>query len=362
MKKRILSLLTAAFIGLISFNSCSDDNDSDQKPSLDYRIIVVNEGNFMSGNADISVIGRDNKITNKVFESTNNRPLGDVGQSISLINDKLFVTLNNSAKIEVFDPITFKSIETILDDTQSSSPLYICPVSDQEAVVSDLGNTMMLINTDNNRLKKTFNVNSPTKQMIASGNYIYIFSTEYVSEYFSSGKVLIMDKNDIENPVSLKIADTNEDWFNARVVKDKNGDVWFLTSYALTCIDASTKKISKELKFADSGITSSSYPQSTIDINKKGDNIYLLASDGTNNAIYKIGITSDALPESPLFTLDSEITTPYNMAVSPSETVVICDALDYAQSGKVYELSTTGEIVNEWTAGISPQYIFFADK
>ena len=40
--------------------------------------------------------------------------MGDVAQSITYFNGKYFVVLNGSAKIEVVEPETFKSVGTIL--------------------------------------------------------------------------------------------------------------------------------------------------------------------------------------------------------------------------------------------------------
>ena len=135
-----------------------------------------------------------------------------------------------------------------------------------------------------------------------------------------------------------------------------------LTSYALTCVDAKTEQIIKELKFEGSGITSSSWPQSHLDVNRAGDQLYLMAASDSKNAIFKIGINDTSLPSQPLFETPSEIQTLYNMAISPEETIIICDALDYKQSGIVFELDQTGTIINQWIAGINPQYILFSNK
>ncbi len=77
-------------------------------------IFIVNEGNFMSGNGSVSFYSTDSvKIFNDLFFLTNNRPLGDVPNSVTLFRDKAFIVVNNSGKIEITEAGTLKSIATI---------------------------------------------------------------------------------------------------------------------------------------------------------------------------------------------------------------------------------------------------------
>lgn len=352
MKKNVIYLL----LGFLGFfvSSCSDDDDDTLPVSSAYRMAIFNEGDFQAGNASISIITPENEIENDVFEKVNNRPLGDVAQSGIIINNQLYVTLNNSAKIEVMDPISFLSIATILDEEKSITPIYMSPLSSGKAIVSDLyDNSMILVNTNTHAIEKKIDVNTATKQMVTSRNKVFIAA---------NNKMLVMDFSKPESPRSITITDTDELWFNARLVKDEDGNVWMLTSKALTCVDANKETIVKEFVFAGSNIVSASWPQSFLDIDEEGDDLYLMATTNDKNALFKIDIDATSLPETPLFMLSSEVVTPYNMAVSPRGTIVVCDALDNKQSGLVFEFSQSGEKLHQWTAGINPQYILFSDK
>ena len=99
--------------------------------------LVLNEGRINTNTGGISLIYKDKNVIADVFQEVNQRPLGDVAQSITMINGKYFVALDNSKKIEVVDPRTFVSLGTILYE-QAGSPRQIVPISDTEAVVSDL--------------------------------------------------------------------------------------------------------------------------------------------------------------------------------------------------------------------------------
>lgn len=349
MKKRIFSLLSAAVIALMSFNSCSDD-DSNKSVPLNYRMIIVNEGNYGAGTADISVIGRDNEITNKVFESVNNRPLGDVGQSATLINEKLYVTLNNSAKIEVMDARTFVQEATILDENKSKKPQYVIPISNTEALVSDLGWTMNIINTNTYEWVSEVEVKGSSSHMFKLGGKVLI----------NASKVFVFDiaTKKIEKEIDIVPVGT------AKIVKDNQGYVWVLTQEALVQLDGTTFDVKKEISFDNVDYEINKYA-SRLDISNDGKNLYFNAGGKGGwvaNSMYKVETTATEAPAESISGIEDEVITLYNFAVSPEGTLIVCDVLDYKQSGKVFEFDTEGELINEWTAGIIPQYIFFADK
>ena len=67
----------------------------------DIEALVLNEGLINTNAGAISVIYKDSTVVVDAFQDVNHRPMGDVAQSITLINGKYFVAMNNSKKIEV---------------------------------------------------------------------------------------------------------------------------------------------------------------------------------------------------------------------------------------------------------------------
>ena len=112
MKKFLFLWLFLAVL----FAACTDDDDNVGEippPEVNkVQMIVVNEGLFGTGTADISVVYEDGTTIWNAFERANGVPMGDVAQSITYFNGKYFVVLNGSAKIEVVEPETFKSYDT----------------------------------------------------------------------------------------------------------------------------------------------------------------------------------------------------------------------------------------------------------
>ena len=72
----------------------------DENITVKYDDVLIGcEGNFGWGNASISLYNpTDNSITNTIFQNINGYAIGDVLQSITEYNGKLFVVVNNSGK------------------------------------------------------------------------------------------------------------------------------------------------------------------------------------------------------------------------------------------------------------------------
>ena len=89
--------------------SCSSGPDRPvNNPLFDDGYFVTNEGNFGSGNGSVSFISNNGSVQNDVFYNTNMFYLGDVVQSMTTANDKGYIVVNNSGKVEVVDNISKK--------------------------------------------------------------------------------------------------------------------------------------------------------------------------------------------------------------------------------------------------------------
>ena len=107
-KKILCFFIFAVIAGL--FTACdSAGTDYPYGPVSQGNIeaLVLNEGGINQNMGGISVLNKDGSVIPDIFREVNHRPLGDVAQSITKINGKYFVTLDNSKKIEVIDPETF---------------------------------------------------------------------------------------------------------------------------------------------------------------------------------------------------------------------------------------------------------------
>ena len=143
MKKHLLII---SLIILTITYACKPEKPVVKGLTLDSNTVLVgSEGNFTWGNASASIYFKDNdSIWNDAYFQINNEKLGDVFQSTTLLNDKVFVVMNNSNRVIICNSKTFKK-EAEIDGLQS--PRYIVDAMNGSYYVSDLyANAISVIN------------------------------------------------------------------------------------------------------------------------------------------------------------------------------------------------------------------------
>lgn len=352
MKKTLIlkQLIIATFLTLTLF-SCKKDDDNPNDAFLQPgNVIVLNEGQFMAGNASVSFFNTSNSdLIVDLFESQNNRPLGDVLQSIYIADQKAYLVVNNSGKIEIVDTRDFKSLGTI---TGFTSPRYILPVSSQKAYVSDLfSGSISIVNLNTNTITGTITTNGQTEEMLLVGGRVYVANT-------GSSYVYVINPNNDTKEDSILVAGGPN---SMRV--DQNGKVWVLsqglTEYdqdwnivdqvpgGLYKINPTNKSV--ELSFS---FSTSDFP-TKLNINGSKNKLYFL-----NNGVFSMNISDVNLPGSAF--ISQGTASFYGLGVNPSNgDIYVGDAIDFVQRGVVYRYSADGTLIEQFLAGINPNGFAF---
>lgn len=340
------------FVALLLLSSCKKDKaigpqcvdcakDSVSIDTSVAQVYIMNEGNYGWNNGSISLYTpNDRKVQNNIFQSVNGLVLGDVVQSMQVIDDKAYIVVNNSNKIEVVDKSNFVSTTTI---SGMNTPRYICPVSKNKAYVSSLfGNAIYVLDLQNNIITDTVVVRGWTEKMVAVKEKLYIVSPD-------SNKVVIIDtQNNViieEKPVTK---------FPNSIVRDINDNVWVLSSGGYNeelpeLIRLNTNNDSIEVRFTFSDISQS--PENLcIDITN--EHLYY-----TNIDVYRMNITDKVLPTGSY--ISSPATTTYKLGVAPNNDVYISDAVNYTQQGYVYRYSSLPALIDSFKVGIIPGEFWF---
>ncbi|MGL5561840.1 MAG: DUF5074 domain-containing protein [Tannerellaceae bacterium] len=362
MKKNLFLSVCLLLSGLLM--SCSNDNNSIPEVEQDTlnRILVLNEGNFAKGNSELYAINAESdQVSENVFCTINGRPLGDVGQSMAIINDKIYAVLNNSAKIEVFDANTYKQVATIPERTNKSispktpqiNPRYITQLSKDYALVTNNDwiaeneNILILINLNNNTIEKIIPTISDTEQLIKVGNTVFIAAGD---------KILTLDAS---NPEKQDIINVPV-WGTTKIIKDKNNKLWVINSNGLQRINPTDNTVEHTIPME--GINANDW-NTFLDIDATGSFLYFNATDinGTSQ-IYMVSIDAQTMPQEELFSTKNEVKTLYNISISADNHIYICDALDYSQRGLLHKFNQKGDLVKSYTVGIIPQYVLFVNN
>ncbi|EKU91359.1 DUF5074 domain-containing protein [Bacteroides oleiciplenus] len=384
-KKRVLGLFCAVL--MLSLSGCEYEDDFPAGVGEgNIEAIVLNEGRIGTNMGAISVLYRNGMVSPDVFRVVNNRPLGDVAQSITMINGKYFVALNNSKKIEIVDSQTFKSEGTILY-TQAGLPRQIVSVSDTTAIVSDLlSNNVSGTDLPSQlvRIRTVPPYGTPLEYIVIRKWVEYMEVADNKLFGMTAKGLYVFDLDNITQEGSRMIEDVynEETTKTCKMLKDKNGRIWALmnerdksklTAVLLKCIDPETEKVitTYRLPFVDKNEAKEGDVVGTVSYNRTD-------MDAAKTLIYfsvrtcKPGRPNDS--QQSIYTLNTDngtfrlhrhvpgVDMMYGCGVSPQGEVYICDCLDYsAQRGYIRHYKESGNI-ESYRVGVYPSQVYFPES
>ncbi len=323
----------------------------------------------------ISVLNKDGSVIPDIFREVNHRPLGDVAQSITKINGKYFVTLDNSKKIEVIDPETFGSVGTILY-TQAGFPRQIVAISPTEAIVSDLERQLV-------RIRTVEPYGEPLEYISIPRSVEYLVTVDNKIFGMTTGGIYVFDTDNISKKAVRVIPEVknDENTKTCRMLVDKYQRVWALMNIRegnrvcgieLVCIAPHQEKVEvsyilpiseKANPQAGDVIGTITYNRTDIDptlnwiyFNVKTCKSNTAAGITSVQSVYRMNIGTGEfehyldLPGTDMM---------YGFSVSPQGEVYLCDCLDYsAQRGYIRNYKKDGSIRN-FRVGIYPSQVYF---
>ncbi|MCH8553549.1 MAG: hypothetical protein LAT76_00190 [Schleiferiaceae bacterium] len=339
--------LFVAVFSVIAFTQCRSDRPEAVKPvdleAQTNRVIVANEGNFMFGNASISVYDKDSKsVVLNAFQQANNSVLGDVLQSITKTDNTLYLVLNNSNAVVAVDA---KTLEETARVTNLTSPRYMVVNDNNIGYISDLyANGVHVVDLLTHEKVHFIAVPAWTEQLAIVNNKLFV-STMNTDQLY----MIDCETNQLQDSVSVGYG-TNS------LVIDSKERLWLLSagdatlgiSAALHCVDAAQFEVKKEWLFSMGG----GY-RSQLQMNATKDTLYYL-----NDGVYQMAATTTVpLPLQPYI---SKIwSNAYSMGFDPyTGEIYVGDALDFVQRGTIYRFKRD-QLVDDFKAGNIPGGFYF---
>lgn len=355
---RIKLFHSLIFVSLC-FSACVKD-----KPNPDIKtipketnngVLVLNEGSYANNNSEISYIDFETQqVSNSIFKTVNGKSLGDVAQSITLIEGKYYIAINNSHKIVIVDTSNFSLLYTI---ENIKFPRYITQVSEDIAYISSLYFPYVyVLSLSNHTVIDTLITDYPnTEQMLVWNQDVWICNWDTACNYLYK-----FDKSTHQQKekVSLKGYAPHD------IVLDKNGMLWVLSgnkyknkmSY-LTCINPANNSIEKYFAF------DAEADPIRLSMNIGKDTLYFILvnydAKAGNNGLYRMPIDAIALPASPLIHAVSNSYF-WALAINPANShIFISDPKGFTQSSTIYEYTNDGNLLHSFQTGVgSNQFIF----
>ncbi len=351
MKSNLLSLFILSVIFLLT--SCSDDDNSSDNNSNDAGkyskgIFFINEGTFGVGNGSISFYD-GSTVEHQIFANTNTRPLGDVVQDLYFHDNKGYIVVNNSNKLEIVNQSDFTELATI---TGLKLPRYFIPSAPGKGYISTWGEDgvsgkIQILDLETEMITDSISTGGggPEKMKII-GDKIYI---GHSGGWGVDSVVTVID------PFNNNIIQTLEPGYNpGEIVQDALGNVWVL-SYGkidwvtnesvngrLTAYNPQTFEMVKDFELPGT------FPSSLV-INENGNTLYFIF----NGEIVSQNINDDILA------LNTVVSGSYYGLGFHDSKLYVGDAKDFVSEGTVYLYEENGMLSDSLAAGIAPNGFVF---
>lgn len=332
------------------YSLLENENFEQTSKAKDYTnsIFILNEGGFTYGNASVSAYNPNtNEIVNNVFSTVNNLALGDIAQSIVRKGELLYITVNNSQKIEVVNRETFERKKTIAG---LSSPRYLLFQEDEKAMITDLYERKInVIDLEAACEIGSIETKAWTEEIFETQNGIWAIERNGIGEAKFANLIQIDATNlSVLSRFNIPIEPNS-------IIVDEASNFWILSSGLesdnefpqLIKFNTATKSIENSFSFPDFNKIAQNlaYSNNTLFFNKGND-------------IFEMQTNASSLPSSMNFTTNTQNI--YNISIHPlTNEFYICDAVDYVSNGKLLRYDSGGNLLNEVTVGVIPSKVLF---
>lgn len=332
---------------LLTVVSCKKEEPVPVTPYEDF-IFIGNQGAWGANNGSLTAYNAETKeVVPNVFEAENGYKLGDLVQSMAVVEENLYICVAGSEKIEVVDRNTMTVVEGIQN---IENPRYMLPVSLAKAYVSSWesgGNSeIAVVNLLNNT--KTGSIQTGwIESMVLQGTNAWATGHD-------TNKVFLID---LETDVITNEIDVN--FAPQSMIKDTEDHVWVLswgekdwmantnnnTAGSIARIDPSDNSIEKQFFFPNEFELPSNL---TID---GGLRTLYYVYEGN---VYRMDIGASALPTSPIVDLPQPL---YAVGARSNTEVYITESA-FSSNGMVY-VYDGNSLVDSLVAGIGPASFSF---
>ncbi len=349
MSIRLLCYLSFGFLILLSFG-CEDDEMSMQTTGFGDGIYITNEGPFSNGVGSISYFDRiDNTVINNVFSDANaGMELGNIVQSMCIDNDKAYIVVNNSNKIEVANSTTFVS-EGVIEGL--NLPRYILPITASKAYVSQWGTngvegSVAIVDLSTNTITATIPTGKGAERMLLQNDKVYVacnggFDRDSVISVIDTQSDAVINSIVVgDNPTSVVIDNQNRIFALARGYSDFN--------------DPANNTVGQLTRIVDDVVVNTidlSNGADDLIINASGDQLYF-TMDGV---LHTHSIFEDVFDSTPLINRYF-----YEIGFDPvSQNIVTADAGDFTSNGQIFRYDENGVVIDSFGVGVIPGSFYF---
>jgi hypothetical protein len=339
------------FLAVLVLVSCTDDIEIVPLGAYENGFFVVNEGPFGQDKGEISFVSYNlQTVKQDVFKSENNGEiLGDVLQSIFMFQDKAFLIVNGSNKIEVVNRFTFKRIATI--NTGLNNPRHMAVLNGRGYVTNwgsgsiPTDDFVAVINLTNYNVESIIPVEEGPERIVAINNKAYV---AHLGGWNSNNKITVINANNTIETLLVGDSPSSMVVYNNALYVLSNGQTDWATGNVITPamlhkIDLNSLTVSLAYTFASN--------ESPRHLNLHLNEWFYI--DG--NKVFKANANASNFMPNEFFNATNQgLALSYGFRVV-NNTIYILDALNYSgDNGKVFVYNINGNPITIQSTGIFP--------
>lgn len=351
MKK--INCTVFAVILMAGLISCEKSKDAVVDEGYSQGIFIVNEGSYNNNNGSISFVDESNTlIINDIFYAANQRPLGDIVQSFSIVNDSLgIIVVNNSAKLEIVRLRTFQAISEPLNVIY---PRYFLQVTGEKGYLTsgNLEGKVYVTDLNTMSIEDSINVGYGPETLLKSDNRVYVANSGgWGSD--STISVINVSSDEVEGTIFVEKVPVD-------MVLDQDNFLWVYCKGYTNYSDIETDSYIQKINTSDNSImwqgrVGSALDYSTVPakcaVSSDGATIYYIRPDG----IYKLDASNPVISEEPVIPGNF-----YGLDVHPENGRIYVFETVFTGNGtmKIYE--PDGTLFGQGIVGIGPNAAVFS--
>lgn len=327
-------LLTVLLIALV-WSSCKKDDPTggtDLNIQQGKGVFILHEGGFNQLNASLAWLNDTaSAIQTGLFQQVNQRLLGDILQSMTIVQDDGYLVLNNSKSIEKINISTIELKDRLL---LSQSPRFLHAITPTLAFVSTLfSDELLIVNLDPLHVLDSIDLGHWSEEMITIDGKVWVASSNHDQVYQV-------------DPQSRTVGDSITVGYGAsHLAQDVEGHLWVMSIGNFIDIPASIHVVDPA-----SGTTVKSWDFSLNEYPSKiqvyDDQVYYL-----NGGLNRMSIQDAILPTSPFIAGFGY----YGYRIDPRDgRIWLADPLDFQQKGKIDLYQPDGTLIRSYTADVVP--------
>jgi hypothetical protein len=350
-------LITAISVSLVA--GCIKDNDHSGVIDYSYGIYIVNEGRYGSSSGAISYFNPDaNAITNGIFVGANQRALGDVVQSFTVVADTTgYIVVNGSGKVEI---VRLKDFKTTAAPIPVVYPRYFLPVNGIKGYLTagSMQGWVYIINLTTRTISDSISVGYGPEVMVRYQNQVLVANS---GGWGVDSTISVLDINSDEVtsvinvgkvPVDMGLDSDNKLWVYCKGYAEYNTappyDLISQTDAFIQQIDPGTGHILWQNSVGKAGDYTATPPK--LAVSKDGDHIYYLRPNG----VYDIPANNPVIPSNVLIPGSF-----YGIDVNPSDGNIYVYEANFNGNGFLKIYDTSGNPYAQGIVGVAPSSAVF---